>query len=434
MAGPATPQAAGTQIPALSPWSWELAERLLQPPVPGEPARGALCAAEPPWRFQELQQLVDCLGQPLPDQSKATRLLEVGQSLLTAPASDTPAGLNLLREAADRLRADLVGDTVTYVVNRNINLTNHCIKHCSFCAFRRDPGEPGSYRLARAELQHKAREAQRRGATELCIQSGLDPAASLGGSHLAQAEAVLGDLLEAAPGIHLHAFSPQELLFIAEADGLPLKQVLQRLRQAGLASVPGTAAEVLSEPLRRRLCPEKLSARAWVAVMLEVHAQGLPATCTLMAGHIETAADVAAHLLTLVQIQHHAWSQGLPGFSEFVLLPFVGLNAPAPLRRQVGRDQPDLQAMLLLTALARLLLGPWIRHHQPSWVKLGLEGAAEALRWGADDLGGTLMEEHITTMAGASGGTNQDPQALEAAAAGVGRPVRQRTTTYGAVP
>jgi len=245
---------------------------------------------------------------------------------------------------------------------------------------------------------------------------------------------VLRDLLEAAPGIHLHAFSPQELLFMAEADGLPLQQVLQRLRQAGLASVPGTAAEVLSEPLRRRLCPEKLSARAWVAVMLEVQAQGLPATSTLMAGHIETAADVAAHLLTLVAMQRHAWSQGLPGFTEFVLLPFVGLHAPAALRRQVGRDQPDLPAMLVLTAQARLLLGPWIRHHQPSWVKLGLEGAAEALRWGADDLGGTLMEEHITTMAGASGGTNQEPQDLEAAAARVGRAVRRRSTTYGALP
>ena len=168
--------------------------------------------------------------------------------------------------------------------------------------------------------------------------------------------------------------------------------------------------------------------------MLQVHALGLPATSTLMAGHIESPADRAAHLLTLLQIQRHARKQGLPGFSEFVLLPFVGQAAPAPLRQRVGRDQPDLQAMLLLTAAARLLLGPWIRHHQPSWVKLGLAGATEALRWGADDLGGTLMEEHITTMAGASGGTNQDPQTLEAAAASLGRPVRRRTTTYGVCP
>jgi FO synthase subunit 2 len=336
-----------------------------------------------------------------------------------------------LRHHADRLRAQLVGETVTYVVNRNINVSNHCVKHCSFCAFRRDPGRPGAFWLSRDTLQQKAREAQQRGASELCVQGGLNPAAILGGSHLAYAEAVLQDLLAAAPGIHLHAFSPQELLYIAESDGLPLAVVVQRLRQAGLASVPGTAAEVLSEPLRQVLCPEKLSARSWVAVMLEVQAQGLPATSTLMAGHIESTADQAAHLLTLLQIQRHAFEQGQPGFSEFVLLPFVGQQAPAPLRQRVGRDQPDLQAMLVLTAMARLVLGPWIRHHQPSWVKLGLAGATEALRWGADDLGGTLMEEHITTMAGASGGTNQDPASLEAAAASCGRPVRRRTTTYG---
>jgi FO synthase subunit 2 len=340
----------------------------------------------------------------------------------------------LVRQRADRLRSQLVGETVTYVVNRNINVSNHCIKHCSFCAFRRDPGRPGAFWLDRDELQHKAHQAQQRGATELCVQGGLNPAATLGGSHLAYAEAVLQDLLEAAPGLHLHAFSPQELLYFAECDDLPLAVVLERLRQAGLGSVPGTAAEVLSEPLRQVLCPEKLSARQWVAVMLEVQAQGLPATSTLMAGHIESAADQAAHLLTLLHLQRHALEHGQRGFTEFVLLPFVGQQAPAPLRQRVGRDQPDLQAMLLLTAMARLVLGPWIRHHQPSWVKLGLTGASEALRWGADDLGGTLMEEHITTMAGAGGGTNQDPEALEAAAARCGRPVRRRTTTYGVLP
>jgi len=369
----------------------------------------------------------------LPDPAQATALLATVHGL--GNASDAAAqGQEQLRAAADRLRTALVGETVTYVINRNLNLSNHCVKHCSFCAFRRDPGSPGAFWLSRDVLQAKASEAQRRGASELCVQGGLNPEARLNGSLLAYAEALLADLLQAAPGIHLHAFSPQELLFIAEGDGVPLDVVLQRLQQAGLASVPGTAAEVLSEPLRRVLCPEKLSARSWVAVMLQVHARGLPATSTLMAGHIESPADRAAHLLTLLQIQRHAKQQGLPGFSEFVLLPFVGQAAPAPLRQRVGRDQPDLEAMLLLTATARLLLGPWIRHHQPSWVKLGLAGATEALRWGANDLGGTLMEEHITTMAGASGGTNQDPQALEAAAASLGRPVRRRTTTYGVCP
>ena len=417
---------------SIAPWAWELAAQLLQAPPAhsGErdgdrlPDFGDLLAQLPALNTGE-QALA------LPDPAVAAGLLQWLELLAVAGFDAMPAKREQLRLAADGLRQRLVGDTVTYVVNRNINLSNHCVKHCSFCAFRRDPGAPGAFWHSREVLQHKAREAQQLGASELCVQGGLNPAASLNGSHLAYAEQLLRDLQAAAPGIHLHAFSPQELLYFADCDGLPLAVVLQRLHDAGLGSVPGTAAEVLSEPLRRQLCPEKLSARAWVAVMLEVHALGIPATSTLMAGHIERSADRVAHLLTLLRLQRHAREQGLPGFSEFVLLPFVGLQAPAALRQRVGRDQPDLQAMLLLTAMARLVLGPWIRHHQPSWVKLGLDGATEALRWGADDLGGTLMEEHITSMAGASGGTNQTPAELEAAAARAGRPVRRRTTTYG---
>ena len=339
-----------------------------------------------------------------------------------------------LRLAADALRAEIAGDTVTYVVNRNLNVSNHCVKHCSFCAFRRDAGDQGAYWLSEAELEARAAEAQQLGATELCIQGGLNPAATLNGSQLAYAERLLEILQRAAPGIHLHAFSPQELLYFAQEDGLELDVVLKRLRAVGLASIPGTAAEVLSEPVRRVLCPEKLSARAWVAVMLQVHRCGLAATSTLMAGHIESPADLVAHLLTLVALQRHAWQNQQAGFSEFVLLPFVGAAAPAALRARVCRDQPERAAMLRLTAQARILLGPWFRNHQPSWVKLTLAGATEALRWGCNDLGGTLMEEHITTMAGATGGTFQSPQALEAAARSLGRPVRRRTTLYGVGP
>jgi FO synthase subunit 2 len=221
------------------------------------------------------------------------------------------------------------------------------------------------------------------------------------------------------------------LLWFAESDGVSLDRVLERLRAAGLGSVPGTAAEVLSERVRRVLCPEKLSARAWVAVIRQVHSHGIASTSTLMAGHLEGPADRAAHLLTLLALQRRAQAQAEPGFSEFVLLPFVGAAAPAPLRARVGRDQPDAAAMLLLTAQARLLLGPAIPHHQSSWVKLTLPVAAEALRWGCDDLGGTLMEEHITTMAGALGGTAQSAEALAGAARSQGRPVRQRSTLYG---
>lgn len=360
-----------------------------------------------------------------------TSLARLGLNLLARP--EGPLADEGLRRAADGLRQTLAGDTVTYVVNRNLNVSNHCIKHCSFCAFRRDAGEPGAYWLTDGELQQRAAEAIRSGATELCIQGGLNPAATIDGSQLAYAERLLRLLQQAAPGVHLHAFSPQELLYIAQHDGLPLEQVLERLMAAGLASVPGTAAEVLSEPVRRLLCPEKLTAREWVAVMLQVHRHGLPATSTLMAGHIEAPADRVAHLLTLVAVQRYAWQHQRTGFTEFVLLPFVGAAAPAALRARVQRDQPDRAAMLRLTAQARILLGPWFRFHQPSWVKLTLAGATEALRWGCNDLGGTLMEEHITTMAGATGGTCQSPGALEAAARHLGRPVRRRTTLYGEV-
>jgi len=463
MARPSSPSGLHGQTPlSLCPEAWQEAGALLvAPPDPRE---------ADPFRRLRLEELIaevlrhhpspstvlpslpsadpaDALASgeprqgPEADRSDLLPAMEAG-----VPASRLPAGLALallehpldpegietLRQAADQLRHDLVGETVTYVVNRNLNSSNICVLRCGFCAFRRDEGQEGAYRIARRELAERARQAQMLGASELCLQAALDPRAQIDGSHLIWAETLLHELQAAAPGIHLHAFSPQELLFIAQADGLPLQEVLRRLQAAGLGSVPGTAAEVLSEPVRRRLCPEKLSARAWVAVMRQVHRQGLAATSTLMAGHLESTADRTAHLLSLIALQQRAWQHRQRGFSEFVLLPFIGAAAPAPLRRQVGRDQPDLQAMLLLTAQARLLLGPWIRHHQPSWVKLTLAGAVEALRWGCDDIGGTLMEEHITTMAGARGGSSQTPETLRQAVLAIGRPVRQRDTLYGA--
>ena len=412
------PAPAGRQCPALATWAWDAADQLLvQPPA-------ALRAV--PYRSRSAAELLELILAVTPPAQP-----EPGLALALLERAWQGDDLALLRHQADQLRRRLVGDTVTYVVNRNLNPSNICIQRCSFCAFRRDAGQPGAYWLDTAELQLRARQAQAAGATELCLQGGLNPQATVDGSHLAHAEQLLLALREAAPGVHLHAFSPQELLFFAERDALPLQAVLERLQQAGLGSVPGTAAEVLSERVRRRLCPEKLSARAWVAAMLQVHRAGLASTCTLMAGHIEQPADLAAHLLTLVAIQARARRQALPGFSEFVLLPFIGAAAPAVLRQQVGRDQPDRGAMLRLTALARLLLGAWIPAHQPSWVKLGLDGASEALTWGCNDLGGTLMDEHITTMAGARGGTSQTPAALVGAARRLQRPVRQRTTLYG---
>ncbi len=407
-----------------SPQAWRRSRDLLVPPPHPDRAE--------PYRSWPLEELLEAIARhhaaPGAPEAAASAMAGLSLALLLRPTETRER--EGIRRAADRLRRLCAGDTVTYVVNRNLNATNHCLLRCGFCAFRRDPGSEGAFRLSLDELQRKAAEARAAGATELCLQAGLDPEARFAGSAVAHAERLLQGLAQAAPGLHLHAFSPQELLFMAESDGLPLDAVLVRLKAAGLGSVPGTAAEVLSEPVRRVLCPGKLSARAWVAVMLQVHGHGLASTSTLMAGHIEGPADRAAHLLTLVALQRHARALGHSGFSEFVLLPFVGAAAPAPLRRRVGRDQPDPAAMLLLTAQARLLLGPWIAHHQPSWVKLTLPVAGEALRWGCDDLGGTLMEEHITTMAGATGGTHQTPVDLRATAARQGRPSRQRTTLY----
>ena len=403
---------------SFDPWAWQTSEAVLAAAQP------SLRVGANDWN-EALQQQLDEQLEYCPTSLEAVAL---AQLLLREPASEA------LRLQADQLRSALVGDTVTYVVNRNLNFTNHCLQHCSFCAFRRDPGAEGAYWHKFELLQERAAEAHGLGATELCIQGGLNREARLDGSALRYYQALLDALREAAPGLHLHAFSPQELLFIAEQDQIPLQAVIDGLLAAGLGSIPGTAAEVLEESVRARLCPEKLTARQWCAVMLQVHRSGLPSTATLMAGHLETTAHRAAHLLTLVALQQVAWQHQQAGFSEFVLLPFIGAQAPAPLRQRVGRDQPDRTDMLALTAQARLLLGRWFVNHQPSWVKLTLPGATEALRWGCNDLGGTLMEESITSAAGALGGTSQSAEALEAAARSLQRPVRQRTTLYGAVP
>ena len=404
---------------SFDPWAWQNSEAVLAQVPPWLDAAGSNGWGEA-LQNQLAEQLEHCPTGP--------EALALAEQLLRQPASEA------LRLQADQLRAALAGDTVTYVVNRNLNFTNHCLQHCSFCAFRRDPGAEGAYWHGFELLQERAAEAHGLGATELCIQGGLNPEARLDGSALRYYQALLEALRQAAPGLHLHAFSPQELLFIAEQDQIPLQAVIDALMASGLGSIPGTAAEVLEESVRARLCPEKLTAREWCAVVLQVHRSGLPSTATLMAGHLETTAHRAAHLLTLVALQQVAWQHHQAGFSEFVLLPFIGAHAPAPLRQRVGRDQPDRTDMLALTAQARLLLGRWFVNHQPSWVKLTLAGATEALRWGCNDLGGTLMEESITSAAGALGGTAQSADALEAAAHSLQRPVRQRTTLYSAVP
>jgi FO synthase subunit 2 len=345
----------------------------------------------------------------------------------------SPASIEQIRDTADRLRQTQVGDTVTYVINRNINYTNICEQHCSFCAFRRDAGEVGSYWLDWAQILEKATDAVNRGATEICMQGGLNPEAKLQGRSLCYYLKLVETIKSEFPALHLHAFSPQEVQFIAREDGLTFAEVIAALRDSGVDSMPGTAAEVLDDSVRKVLCPEKINAATWLEIVRTAHTQGMPTTSTMLSGHIETPEQQIRHLESLRSLQQTAKANGDIGITEFILLPFVGKEAPKPLRRRVGRDQPILSDALHLTAVARIFLGNWIPNHQPSWVKLGLAGAVEALTWGCNDIGGTLMEEHITTMAGAIGGTCMEVSTLQAAIRSIDRPAQQRDTLYSLV-
>lgn len=344
-----------------------------------------------------------------------------------------PKDREAIRTVADVLRQRQVGETVTYVLNRNINYTNICEQHCSFCAFRRDAHQEGAYWVDWSGILEKATEAAALGATEVCMQGGLNPKAKINGTSLAYYCKLVETIKMASPDLHVHAFSPQEVQFIAREDGLSLEAVLVALKAAGVGSLPGTAAEVLDDSVRRILCPEKTTAAEWLKIVGLAHKVGLPTTSTMLSGHIETIEQQVVHLDLLRTLQQQSLAAGYPGISEFILLPFVGQEAPKPLRRRVGRDQPVLADALLLTAVARIFLGNWIVNHQPSWVKLGLPGATEALQWGCNDIGGILMEEHITSMAGAMGGTCQSEADLVKAITSIGRPAQQRDTLYGEV-
>ena len=355
---------------------------------------------------------------------------------------DQPEIIEMIRSTADRLRQEQVGDRVTYVINRNINFTNICEQHCSFCAFRRDAEQPGAFWLDFGDILAKTTEAVERGATEICMQGGLNLAAKINGSSLAYYQKVVETIKSNFPDLHLHAFSPQEIQFIAREDSLSYAQVIQALQAAGVGSMPGTAAEVLDDRLRQILCPEKINSNTWLEIVSTAHSLGMFTTSTMLSGHIEKPHHQAAHLNYLRELQQQAMllckananAQNYPArITEFIILPFVGESAPKPLRSRVGRDQPILADNLLLTAVARIFLGNWIPNQQPSWVKLGLEGATTALNWGCNDLGGTLMEEHITTMAGAKGGTCLEPEQLKEAIKSLNRPYQQRDTLYNLI-
>ncbi len=350
---------------------------------------------------------------------------------LTLLQQKNPQGIARIKQTADILRQKQVGDTVTYVINRNINFTNICEQHCSFCAFRRDADEVGAFWLNNEQILLKAAEAVQKNATEICMQGGLNPQAKLNGTSLDYYLHLVATIKQQFPQLHLHAFSPQEIEFIAREDGISYEKVILALQEAGVGSMPGTAAEVLDDAVRKIICPEKINTATWLEIISTAHRLGMPTTSTILSGHIETPAQQIAHLAKLRSLQKTAIQNNYPAkITEFIILPFVGQEAPKPLRRRVGRDQPSLSDTLHLTAVARIFLGNWIPNHQPSWVKLNLAGATAALTWGCNDIGGTLMEEHITTMAGAQGGTFMSAETLQQAVNSLNRPYQQRTTLY----
>jgi FO synthase len=330
-----------------------------------------------------------------------------------------------IASVADELRKEVAGDAITFVVNRNINYTNICLYKCGFCAFSkgntRDMRGP-AYRLDVAEVGRRAAEAAARGATEVCLQGGIHPAYD-GNTYLD----VLHAVRAAAPGIHIHAFSPLEVMHGAQTLGLPLATFLERLRDAGLSTLPGTAAEILHDDIRAIICPDKLSAGEWLTVMQTAHRVGLRSTATIMFGHVDGYEHWAHHLLAVRRLQ-----QETGGFTEFVPLPFVHMEAPI-WRKGLARSGPSAREALLMHAVARLALHPLIPNIQASWVKLGRTGVVQALNAGANDLGGTLMDESITRAAGGQNGQCWDQTMMADIAAEAGRFARQRTTLYGEV-
>jgi FO synthase len=328
--------------------------------------------------------------------------------------------------AADRLRQAVAGDTVRYVVNRNINYTNICTYRCSFCAFSKGKTHEAlrgpAYDLDHAEITRRAKEAWARGATEVCLQGGIHPDYT-GATY----EAICRTIKQAVPGMHIHAFSALEIHQGARTLGLSLSAFLARLRDAGLGTLPGTAAEILDDEIRAIICPDKVNTEEWQAVMRAAHGLSLRSTATIMFGHVEAPLHWARHLLVLRDLQAETG-----GFTEFVPLPFVHMEAPMYLRGRARRG-PSFREALLMHSVARLVLHPHFTNIQTSWVKMGPEGAAMALQAGANDLGGTLMNESISRAAGTEHGQEFPPEAMERLIHSIGRQAMQRSTTYGAV-
>src|SRR4051812_45876571 len=331
-------------------------------------------------------------------------------------AEQRPEAIEDMRQAADELRAELAGDTVTFVVNRNINVSNVCTVGCAFCGFGQGRRSPDAYEHSEEEFRGRVREAVAFGATEICMQSGIHPDWTI-----ADYERWLRVAKDEAPQLHLHAFSPMEV--DAMAADLPLAEVFARLRAAGLGSTPGTAAEVLHDGVRERISPNKLPAGRWIEVIEACHAAGVRSTVTVMFGHIEEPWELAEHMRVVRSLQERTG-----GFTEFVPLSFIPFHTL--LGRTHGIEPISREDNLRHTAAFRLALGRTIPSLQASWVKMGLDAATEALDWGVNDLGGTLMEESISRLAGSYHGVKLEPADLIAAAHAAGRPAAERDTLY----
>jgi FO synthase len=360
------------------------------------------------------------------DPGLAPRAIEkgrAGQALtedeLTALFAETrPEVIEAMRAAADELRAELAGDTATFVVNRNINFTNVCVVGCAFCGFGQGKRSPDAYHVTEDDFQARIAEAVDFGATEICMQGGIHPDYTLEhyGRWLSLAK-------EAAPQLHLHAYSPMEIHYMCERSGKRPEAVFDYLLSCGLGSTPGTAAEVLHDGVRARISPNKLPVDRWVEIIEACHRSGLRSTSTVMFGHIEEPWELARHMRVVRELQERTG-----GITEFVPLSFIPFNTL--LGRTHGVEEISRDENLKHTAAFRLALGKTVTNLQASWVKMGLDAATESLRWGVNDLGGTLMEENISRMAGSHHGTRLEPEDLIDAARRAGRTPAQRTTLY----
>jgi FO synthase len=344
---------------------------------------------------------------------------ELTEEELTALFSETrPQVIEEMRAAADELRAELVGDRATFVINRNINFTNVCVVGCAFCGFGQGKRSPDAYHVAEEDFAARVQEAVDFGATEICMQGGIHPDYMLEdyGRWLRLAK-------ECAPQIHLHAYSPMEIHYMCERSGRSPNSVFEYLIECGLGSTPGTAAEVLHDGVRQRISPNKLPVARWIEIIEASHRAGLRSTSTVMFGHIEEPRELARHMRVVRRLQERTG-----GITEFVPLSFIPYNTL--LGRTHGVEEISRPDNLKHTAAFRLALGKTIPNLQASWVKMGLDAASESLRWGVNDLGGTLMEENISRMAGSKHGVRLEPEQLIDAARRAGRKPAQRTTLY----